>query len=419
MKVAANYPPLGQSMAGSAEKPAAKLAGKEGEWSPFQQLLAIAKADAKDKAENAALSGKHSLSSAEGEKGAVRQSEMEEWTAYLLFLLNGMLEAKEADFFPSFPSDANHHIRNKEMIASFIQQINNSTDPNALMKQIRSIITDELALDKDLFQPLLQNGIMEEESYAYTFRPSTISLLQNGIMEESEGKKDVQAVWQEWLKTFLEQEKKGEGVSYHSRKLERPLSQHPFSFSSNDISSSITVAGNVERKNFTQLFPMLPLNGTMVAPQENIPVITVEQTLPEQKASESFLQRLANVFQSGRFTRFQNGNAQLVIRLYPEHLGTLTVKMVREQGGLTAKLIVSTDSAKALLDANLPQLYQILDTQHIAVEKWNVWTEHHYTPRFYQGEQEQGQKQQQQRKEEKPKKQPLSHFTVEMLDAEA
>jgi flagellar hook-length control protein FliK len=397
VKVAANYPPLGQSMAGSAEKPAAKLAGKEGEWSPFQQLLVIAKADAKDKAENAALSGKHSLSSAEGEKGAVRQSEMEEWTAYLLFLLNGMLEAKEADFFPSFPGDANHHIRNKEMIASFIQQINNSTDPNALMKQIRSIITDELALDKDLFQPLLQNG----------------------IMKENEGKKDVQAVWQEWLKTFLEQEKKGEGVSYHSRKLERPLSQHPLSFSSNDISSSITAAGNVERKNFTQLFPMLPLNGTMGMLQDNILVIRVEQMLPEQKVSESFLQQLANVLQSGRFTRFQNGNAQLVIRLHPEHLGTLTVKMVREQGALTAKLIVSTDSAKALLDANLPQLYQILDTQHIAVEKWNVWTEHHYTPRFYQGEQEQGQKQQQQRKEEKPKKQPLSHFTVEMLDAEA
>jgi flagellar hook-length control protein FliK len=389
VKVAANHPTLGPSMTGSAEKNAAKLAGKDGEWSPFQQLLAIAKADAKDKAENAALSGKRSLSSAEGEKDAARQSEMEEWTAYLLFLFNGVL-----------PSDANNHVRNMEMMAPFIRQINNSMDENSLMEQIRSIITDELALDKDLFQPLLQNG----------------------IMEESEGKKEVQAVWQEWWKKFLEQEKKGEGASYSSRKLERPLPQHPFSFSSNlnrDISSSITAAGNGERKSFTQLLPMLLPSGTMGMFQDNIPVIRVEQMLLEQKASEPFLQQLANVLQSGRFTRFQNGNAQLVIRLHPEHLGTLTVKMVREQGTLTAKLIVSTDSAKALLDANLPQLYQILDTQHIAVEKWNVWTEHQYTPRFYQGEQEQGQKQQQQRKEEKPKKQPLSHFAVEMLDAEA
>ncbi|WP_017437083.1 flagellar hook-length control protein FliK [Saccharococcus caldoxylosilyticus] len=397
MKIAANLPPLGQSMTGSAEKSTAKLAEKKGEWSLFQQLLATVKADAKDKVENAALSEKRSPS-AEGEKGAVRQSGMEEWAAYLLFLLNGMTGDEKATPSPSFPGDAHHLIRNKEMIASLIRQINNGKDQSEVMEQIRSMTADERI--KDLVQPLLQNG----------------------ITSESTGEKDGQAVWQEWLKKFLAQEKKGEGASYNGRKLERSLFQHPFSFSSHfnrDISSSITAVRNVERQDFTPLFPMLPPNGTMGTSQDNIPVITVEQTLPEQKASEPFLQRLANVLQSGRFTRFQNGNAQLVIRLHPEHLGTLTVKMVREQGALTAKLIVSTDSAKALLDANLPQLYQILDTQHITVEKWNVWTEHHYTPRFYQGGQEQGQKQQQQRKEEKLKRQPLSHFTVEMLDAEA
>jgi flagellar hook-length control protein FliK len=92
---------------------------------------------------------------------------------------------------------------------------------------------------------------------------------------------------------------------------------------------------------------------------------------------------------------------------------------VREHGALTAKLIVSTDSAKELLDANLPQLCHVLETGNITVEKWNVWTDERHTPGFYQGEREQGQKQQQQRKEEKLKKQPLSHFAVEMLDAEA
>jgi flagellar hook-length control protein FliK len=403
VKLAAMYLPLlEQPIAGSSKKSSPKLAGEKEACSPFQQLLASMKTMAKDSEGNILLAQRGS-SSAREEKA--RHRETEEWQACLLFLLNGMLAAKQEDFSAVLASGAIEqgcHAGNKEAIENILGQTNNGAASMSL-ERLSSMIADQLASESQ--QDLL------------------MSLLPDEVMEESKGKQDLPSFLQRLLEKWMEQAKGEEKVSGHGQKLDSSLlarfSLSPGNFHK-DSSSSLTAASNdIERQNTAQLLPMPPLDGTMVTPQENIPAVTVEQTLPEQKGSELFLQQLTKVLQSSRFTRFQNGNAQLVIRLHPEHLGTLTVKMVREQGALTAKLIVSTDSAKALLDAHLPQLYQMLDTQHIAVEKWNVWTEHHYTPRFYQGEQEQGQKQQQQRKEGKLKKQPLSHFTVEMLDAEA
>jgi flagellar hook-length control protein FliK len=209
-----------------------------------------------------------------------------------------------------------------------------------------------------------------------------------------------------------------------SKKTERPVFQDrvslPSNFSESFYSSlgDIAVFENIERKKDHVIQPLNTLltNGNMM-PKENIPVIVVDQTLSEQKANEAFLQQLTNTIQSGRFTRFKNGNAQLVIRLYPEHLGTLTVKIVREHGALTAKLIASTDSAKELLDANLSQLYHVLSTENITVEKWNVLTQDRYAPAFYQEERGHEQKERQQRKEEKAKKQPPFHtLMTEMID---
>ncbi|MFC4184597.1 flagellar hook-length control protein FliK [Saccharococcus thermophilus] len=399
MKLAAIYLPLlEQPIAGSSKKSAPNLAGEKEACSPFQQLLANMKTTAKDSEGNIFLAQGRS-SSARDEK--VGHGGTEEWQACLLFLLNGMPAAKQEDFSKVFTDDAikqGNYAGEKEAIERILQQINNGAI-NISPRQLSSMITDQLASESQ------QDWLM--------------SLLPDKV---SKGNQDLRSFLQQLLEKWMEQAKGEEEVFGQGKKLDSSLlnrfSLSPGNFHK-DFSSSPTTASKIERQNMAQLFPMSPLNGTMVTSQENIPVITVEQTLPEQQESESFLQQLTKVLQSSRFTRFQNGNAQLVIRLYPEHLGTLTVKVVREHGALTAKLIVSTDSAKELLDANLPQLCQMLDTGNITVEKWNVWTDERHTPGFYQGEREHGQKQQQQRKEEKLKKQPLSHFAVEMLDAEA
>jgi flagellar hook-length control protein FliK len=453
VKLAAIYLPLlEQPIAGSSKKSAPNLAGEKEARSPFQQLLANMKTTAKDSEGNIFLAQGRS-SSARDEK--VRHGETEEWQACLLFLLNGMLAAKQKDFSAVFTSGAmeqGNYAGEKEAIEHILQQINNGA-ANTSPRQLSSMITDQLASEsqQDWLMSLLPDKVSKGNQDLTSFLQQLLekwmeqakgkeevfgqgkkldsSLLDRlslspgnfEVMEESKGKRDLSSLLQQLLEK-MEQAKGEEEVFGQGKKLDSSLlnrfSLSPGNFHK-DFSSSPTTASKIERQNMAQLFPMSPLNGTMVTPQENIPVITVEQTLPEQQESESFLQQLTKVLQSSRFTRFQNGNAQLVIRLYPEHLGTLTVKVVREHGALTAKLIVSTDSAKELLDANLPQLCQMLDTGNITVEKWNVWTDERHTPGFYQGEREHGQKQQQQRKEEKLKKQPLSHFAVEMLDAEA
>jgi flagellar hook-length control protein FliK len=233
----------------------------------------------------------------------------------------------------------------------------------------------------------------------------------------------------EMLARFDKQEAKSEGVSNNSKTIERPMFQNQVSFPPNFSKSFYSSLGDKaaaedagrEKEFLIQPFNRLLPNGNIMMSRENAPVIVVDQTLSEQKVNEAFLQQLTNILQSGRFTRLKNGNAQLVIRLYPEHLGTLTVKIAREHGTLATKLIASTDSAKELLDANLSQLQQVLSTEHITVEKWNVLTQDdRYAPAFYQEERGHEQKERQQRKEERAKKQPpFNTLMAEMIDTEA
>ncbi|TXK89573.1 flagellar hook-length control protein FliK, partial [Parageobacillus sp. SY1] len=329
---------------------------------------------------------------------------IEESFSFLLFLLNNMIDTNQTDLHPIFSNNSIEQINNvvdKEAIIQLIQQISNVADKDMPVEQISNVINDEAA------------------SRLYSFFDNDIQpLQQNSIMKESEKQIDIQAFLREVLTRLDKQEEK-------SKKTERSMLQNRFSLPS-DFSKSFdfslgdkAAAENVERQKeyLKQPFNRLLPNGNIMMSRENAPVIVVDQALSEQKVNEAFLQQLTTILQSGRFARLKNGNAQLVIRLYPEHLGTLTIKIVREHGTLTAKLIASTDSAKELLDANLSQLQQVLSTENIMVEKWNVLTQDRHAPAFYQEERGHEQKERQQRKEEKAKKQPPFHTLMsEMID---
>jgi flagellar hook-length control protein FliK len=404
VKVGTSYQLFGQPIAGPPKKSTLKIAGEKEECSPFQQLLAMIETNAKNEEGTVLVSNERFSTPSKEQEDVTGEFRIEESFSILLYLLNNMIDTNQTNFHSIFPNRSIEQLNNvvdKEAIIQLIQQINNVADKDMSIEQISNVINDEAA------------------SRLYSFFDNDIQpLLQNSIMKENEEQIDIQAFLREMLTRFDKQEEK-------SKKTERPVFQDrvslPSNFSKSFYSSLGDIAAfeNIERKKDHVIQPLNTLltNGNIMMSKENIPVIVLDQTLSEQKANEAFLQQLTNMIQSGRFTRFKNGNAQFVIRLYPEHLGTLTVKIVREHGTLTAKLIASTDSAKELLDANLSQLYHVLSTENITVEKWNVLTQDRYASAFYQEERGHEQKERQQRKEEKAKKQPPFHtLMTEMID---
>ncbi len=64
--------------------------------------------------------------------------------------------------------------------------------------------------------------------------------------------------------------------------------------------------------------------------------------------------------------------SEVRVRLKPEHLGELSLKVTLQEGELAARLDVSMPAVKAALDAQLPQLREALASQGIEIRRFDV-----------------------------------------------
>ncbi len=97
----------------------------------------------------------------------------------------------------------------------------------------------------------------------------------------------------------------------------------------------------------------------------------VIDTTSHEAAREQLLQKLEGILAKTQ-TRFVNGNQSMTIRLAPEHLGTLHIKLQETQHGLVAKLIVHSKAASSLLESGLINLKQTLAQSNVNIEKLEV-----------------------------------------------
>ncbi|WP_027408688.1 flagellar hook-length control protein FliK [Anoxybacillus tepidamans] len=160
------------------------------------------------------------------------------------------------------------------------------------------------------------------------------------------------------------------------------------------------------------------------ASQQKAPVISLEEGQTARNVNEQFVHQFSDIIRTSKFTKLGNGQSQLVIRLHPEHLGTLTVKLVQERGEMMAKIIASSASAKELVEANIQQISHIIPAQHITVEQFDILN-HEAMPRYDQtfGDQERNRGGQQQEQRQPLKQEKELHFqdalTNELLNIEA
>lgn len=87
--------------------------------------------------------------------------------------------------------------------------------------------------------------------------------------------------------------------------------------------------------------------------------------------------------------------SELSLRLKPEYLGNMSLKLVSEKGLVTAQIIVDNQQVKGMIESQLHQLRQTLSEQGVKVEHVQV---------FLQQENSQHSQQQQQMKQQKSRK---------------
>ena len=100
-----------------------------------------------------------------------------------------------------------------------------------------------------------------------------------------------------------------------------------------------------------------------------------ESQKTELPMRQEFTNQLLNAIKTSKFAQLPNGANRLVIKLNPEQLGSLTVKLVQKNGEMIARIMASTESAKELLEHSVHQLKQALPSVQIEIERFEIFTE--------------------------------------------
>lgn len=86
---------------------------------------------------------------------------------------------------------------------------------------------------------------------------------------------------------------------------------------------------------------------------------------------QQFVKDFTNLLGKSQFIKGVGTN-KLLIKLYPEHLGSLRIEILQDKGSLTARMIATSGAAKEILDSQIHQLKQAFIQQNIQVDKIDV-----------------------------------------------
>jgi flagellar hook-length control protein FliK len=86
---------------------------------------------------------------------------------------------------------------------------------------------------------------------------------------------------------------------------------------------------------------------------------------------EQFVKELQSILSKSQM-QTQPNMSKLLIKLYPEQLGSLRIELLQQNGIMTAKILATTATAKELLDSQLQGLKQAFTSQNLQVEKIEI-----------------------------------------------
>ncbi|MGR3206503.1 flagellar hook-length control protein FliK [Bacillus glycinifermentans] len=115
---------------------------------------------------------------------------------------------------------------------------------------------------------------------------------------------------------------------------------------------------------------------------------------PASSQSKAFTDQILGSWKQMKYTPFGKSTGSFTIRLNPENLGFITVKLIKQHGMFSSKIIASTQSAKELLEHNLAQLKQALPSMSVQIDRFSVPLQTGDQQQFGQPADDQGRQQQ-------------------------
>ncbi|WP_374056646.1 flagellar hook-length control protein FliK [Rossellomorea sp. FM04394] len=86
---------------------------------------------------------------------------------------------------------------------------------------------------------------------------------------------------------------------------------------------------------------------------------------------EQFVKEFQNILSKSKMLS-QPNMSKLLIKLYPEQLGSLRIELLQQNGVMTAKILASTATAKEMLDSQIQGLKHAFTSQNLQVEKIEI-----------------------------------------------
>lgn len=100
---------------------------------------------------------------------------------------------------------------------------------------------------------------------------------------------------------------------------------------------------------------------------------------------EQFVKEFQNIL--GKSNMMSQPNmSRLLIKLYPEQLGSLRIELLQQNGVMTAKILASTTGAKEMLDSQIHGLKHAFNAQNLNVEKIEISQAFTETERQHKGQ---------------------------------
>ncbi len=133
--------------------------------------------------------------------------------------------------------------------------------------------------------------------------------------------------------------------------------------------------------------------------------------------SNQFIRDFQNIIQKSSFTN-EMGQQKIFIKLFPEHLGRISIELVKNDHGMTATIIASSGKAKELLQSNMDGLKQALQMNNLQVEKIDIYQSLQAENSSYlnrEREQKQQNQQQKQSNQSEKEEEVSSSFLDELL----
>jgi flagellar hook-length control protein FliK len=207
----------------------------------------------------------------------------------------------------------------------------------------------------------------------------------------------------------LEQLVKSNSASFRTEYL-----QKTFTLLSGEINQKISTISSITGKQVEGIDVAVPLMQQMSKPEQ---LTLMLDSTRRPVSTEQLIQQFESILAKSQFSKM-NGMEKLLIKLAPEHLGSLRIELIHKDQMLVAKILTTTGAAKETLESQLNGLKQAMMNQNIQVEKIEISQQMTPQERSLQRDpHQQGREQEENNKKQELQQDTQTEFNDSLLEA--